>query len=76
MKAIGKIIHFDTYWETPRGKHAGTIIGYDMGHSKYQIEKHARDGKPMKDVIEWIFVRKQPTGKISPTFIQSNTYPI
>jgi len=56
LKQIGEIIRFDTHWETSTGKHAGTIIGYDIGHSKYKVEKHSWDGKPMKGVIEWIFI--------------------
>ena len=59
MKKIGEVIRYDTHWETPNGKHAGTIIGYDMGRTKYKVEQHCSfgDRRPMTGVIEWIFVR-------------------
>lgn len=57
-KPVGEVIHFDTYWEIPNGKKAGTIVGYDIGHTKYKVALHAWDGKPMESVIEWIFPLK------------------
>lgn len=56
-KQIGEVIKFEDHWEKSDGKNAGTIVGYDLGKTKYKVEKHhSFDGKPMKDVTVWIFI--------------------
>ena len=58
LKNVGELIRYDTHWEVPNGNQVGTIIGYDLGHSKYKVAKHSVDGYPMVTVIDWIFVCK------------------
>ena len=60
LKRVGELIRYDTHWEVPNGKQAGTIVGYDLSYSKYKVAKNSVYGYPMVTVIDWIFVCKKP----------------
>jgi small nuclear ribonucleoprotein (snRNP)-like protein len=37
-------------------KFKGTVVGYDIHKTKYQLERHSQtDDLPMEGVIEWAF---------------------